>query len=366
MRVEADLAGWLDLSLAPGVTAARLRALLAAFGLPAQVLACTRAQLEKVVPAEVAGAIRAGGREAAVQAALDWASSDRHWILTLADSSYPQQLLQISDPPPVLYVRGDPARLSGDCLAVVGSRNATSQGESNAENFSRALSDAGLTIVSGLALGIDAAAHRGGLAGASSSVAVIGTGADIDYPRQNAKLAALLEERGAIVSEYPLGTPPAAHNFPRRNRLIAGLSRGCLVVEAALGSGSLTTARMAADQGREVYAIPGSIHSPLSRGCHALIRNGAKLVETAQDVMEELGMSASRPATKRSTTKPNPSSPAEKLLLHVGYDPSDVATIAHRAGLTPQAVSAMLLQLELEGRVAGLPGGRYQRTERGP
>jgi DNA processing protein len=366
MRVESDLAGWLDLSLAPGVTATRLRALLSAFGLPGQVLACTRAQLERIVPPEVASSIRAGGREAAVQEALEWASADGHWILTLADAAYPQQLLQISDPPPVLYVRGDPARLSAQCLAVVGSRNATAQGESNAENFSRALSDAGLAIVSGLAMGIDAAAHRGGLAGASSSVAVIGTGADIDYPRQNARLAAQLEERGAIVSEYALGTPPAAHNFPRRNRLIAGLSRGCLVVEAALGSGSLTTARMAADQGREVYAIPGSIHSPLSRGCHALIRNGAKLVETAQDVMEELGMATARTAPDRSPAKPNVSPPEHKLLLHVGYDPCDVATIAHRAGLTPQAVSAMLLQLELEGKVAVLPGGRYQRTERSP
>lgn len=366
MRVESDLAGWLDLSLAPGVTTTRLRALLAAFGLPAQVMACTRAQLEKVVPADVADSIRAGGRDAAVGAALEWASSDGHWILTLADGAYPQQLLQISDPPPVLYVRGDPERLSAQCLAVVGSRNATAQGESNAENFSRVLSDAGLTIVSGLAMGIDAAAHRGGLAGASSSVAVIGTGADIDYPRQNARLAAQLEERGAIVSEYALGTPPVAHNFPRRNRLISGLSRGCLVVEAALGSGSLTTARMAADQGREVYAIPGSIHSPLSRGCHALIRNGAKLAETAQDVMEELGMATARATPARPPARPNTSSPDNKLLLHVGYDPCDVATIAHRSGLTPQAVSAMLLQLELEGKVAGLPGGRYQRTERGP
>jgi DNA processing protein len=241
-------------------------------------------------------------------------------------------------------------------LAIVGSRNATPQGVANAERFARAFSEAGLTIASGLALGIDAAAHRGALEGAGSTVAVLGCGVDVVYPQRNADLYNAVAAHGALVSEFPLGSPPIAANFPRRNRLISGLARGVLVVEAALASGSLITARLAAEQGREVFAIPGSIHSPLSKGCHALIREGAKLVESAQDVLEELKfpVPASTPASPQ----------AEKdhaLLAHLGHDPCNVDTLCQRSGLTPDTVSAMLLELELAGTVAALPGGRYQR-----
>jgi DNA processing protein len=214
-----------------------------------------------------------------------------------------------------------------------------------------------------VALGIDAAAHRGGLAGASSTIAVLGTGVDVTYPSRNAALAAHIAERGLLVTEFPLGTPPAAQNFPRRNRLISGLARGCLVVEAALASGSLITARAAAEQGREVFAIPGSIHSPLSKGCHALIKSGAKLVESAEDVLTEL--SGFRESASATTTS-NAASPQDSgLLAHMGHDPVDVDSLCSRAGLSAEQVSSELLRLELDGRIAALPGGLFQRLEKG-
>jgi DNA processing protein len=225
----------------------------------------------------------------------------------------------------------------------------------NAHAFARTLSDAGLAIVSGLALGVDAEAHRGGLEGRGSTLAVLGTGVDVTYPRRNAPLAAEIRSRGALVSEFPLGTEPHAGNFPRRNRLISGLARGCLVVEAAVDSGSLITARFAADQGREVFAIPGSIHSPLSKGCHALIKQGAKLVESAQDVLEELGIAA-RPATRAPET-----GAGNDLLEKMGFDPCDIDELIGRSGLPVEVISATLLKLELDGKIAGLPGGLYQR-----
>jgi len=245
---------------------------------------------------------------------------------------------------------------------VVGSRNATLQGEANAQTMAKALSEAGLTIVSGLALGIDAAAHRGGLGGPGSTIAVLGTGIDIVYPQRNAALAAQIAECGLLLSEFPLGTVPAGPNFPRRNRLISGLARGCLVVEAALASGSLITARSAADQGREVFAMPGSVHSPLAKGCHALIKSGAKLVESADDVLAEL--SGFRATGYASTTKEAPAAPEAGLLAHMGHDPVDVDALCSRAGLSADQVSSELLRLELAGRVAALPGGLYQRLEK--
>jgi DNA processing protein len=342
----AALHHWVSVSLVPGLGPAAFRDLLSAFGLPGRILTASRPQLARVVSEGMAAAILSGDRTDAIQRTLD----------SLADATYPQQLLQIADPPPLLYVIGNVALLSNPGLAIVGSRNASAQGVANAEQFSTTFSVAGLTIISGLALGIDAAAHRGGLAGSGSTVAVMGTGPDSLYPKRNLELAADIAQRGALVTEFPLGTAPLSANFPRRNRIISGLSRGVLVVEAALPSGSLITARQAGDQGREVFAIPGSIHSPMSRGCHALIKQGAKLVESAQDVLEELGMtSASRQPI------PNKSGTDNSLLQHIGYDAVDIATIATRAYLTPEAVSAMLLQLELEGKVASLPGGRYQR-----
>jgi DNA processing protein len=356
MQHDAELAAWIKLSLVPGLGGQSLRKLLAAFGLPRQVLAAGRAALARIVSAEIAARILADADSAAVDAALEWAGAEGNAIRTLADDEYPQSLLETPDPPALLYLRGRRELLARPGLAVVGSRNATPQGMSNAEQFARAFSSAGLTIVSGLALGIDAAAHRGGLDAAGSTIAVLGTGADIIYPQRNRALGERIAREGLIVSEFPLGTPPRGANFPRRNRVISGLARGCLVVEAALASGSLITARLAAEQGREVFAIPGSIHSPHAKGCHALIKQGAKLVESADDLLQELGMNATaaRPAAN------DPVVPG--LLAHLGYDPCDIDTLCARSGLTAAAVSAMLLQLELDGKVASLPGGLYQRT----
>lgn len=267
MSDAGELAAWIELSLVPGLGGQGFRSLLSAFGLPTQILSATRSQLSRVVPEATASRIleRRSGPE--IEAALEWAAQPAHAVLTLADAEYPKQLLEIADPPVLLYVAGDAKLLRSFALAVVGSRNATPQGLKNAQSFARAFSEAGFAIVSGLALGVDSAAHTGGLEGRGSTVAVLGTGIDIIYPRRNESLAREISLRGALVSEFALGTPPSPGNFPRRNRLISGLSRGCLVVEAALDSGSLITARLAAEQGREVFAIPGSIHSPLTKGC---------------------------------------------------------------------------------------------------
>jgi len=367
VTIDPGLESWLQLALAPGIGRSTFRRLLQQFGLPQAILAQPRAGLRTVLPPAAVAEIDSDGVRSAVARALEWAAAPSHAIVTLADEGYPRALLEIADPPPLLYVAGRSALLNAPALAVVGSRNATAQGERNAESFARALSEAGLTITSGLALGIDAAAHRGGLAGSSSTIAVLGTGIDIVYPRRNAELAAAIAARGALVSELPLGTAPAAHNFPQRNRLIAGLSRGCLVVEAALASGSLITARAAADQGREVFAIPGSIHSPLSKGCHALIKSGAKLVESADDVLSELaGFVRPRAKAPGQAERASPGASAESgLLAHMGHDPVDVDTLCSRARWSVEQVSSELLRLELDGRVTALPGGLYQRLERG-
>jgi len=308
-----------------------------------------------VVPEALAARIleRSSGPE--IEKTLQWAAQAGHALLTLADTEYPKQLLEIPDPPALLCVTGNVKLLSSSALAVVGSRNATPQGMKNAQSFARTLSEAGLAIVSGLALGVDSAAHRGGLEGRGSTIAVLGTGIDIVYPRRNQALAEEIASRGTLVSEFPLGAPPNAANFPRRNRLISGLARGCLVVEAALDSGSLITARLAAEQGREVLAIPGSIHSPLSKGCHALIKQGAKLVESAQDVLEELG------GARAPDPTPSGSGASHDLLDKMGFDPLDIDELIARSGLTTEVVSAILLQWELEGKIASLPGGLYQR-----
>ena len=356
MSPTNDLASWVDLSLVPGLGPARYRALLTEFGLPEEIKAASPRQLSRVVPESVAARIGDSDRSVPVSAALRWSEQPGQTIVTLADPDYPQQLLQIPDPPILLYVIGDMRLLGSPSLAVVGSRNATQQGLSNAERFSRALSESGLTIVSGLALGIDAAAHRGAIGGSGSTIAVVGCGADVIYPMGNEALYAQIAENGAIASEFPLGAPPARENFPRRNRLISGLARGCLVIEAAIASGSLITARFAAEQGREVFAIPGSIHSPLSKGCHALIKQGAKLVESAQDVLEELGAGA-----KTQVESPNLSDVEPGLLQHMGYDPCTIDSLAQRSSLTAEAISAMLLTLELDGKVSRLSGGLYQR-----
>jgi len=355
MTRDPGLEGWLTLCLTPGLGAATIRRLLETFGPPDEVLRASGGALTRVAGSEAASALMSGAATPAVMRALQWASLANHHVITFADSEYPRLLLEIPDPPPLLYAHGDPGLLKRPALAVVGSRNGTAQGLRNAETFARAFSAGGVTIISGLALGIDAAAHRGGLAGTGSTIAVLGTGIDVVYPRSNAPLCAEVASRGLLLSEYPVGTPAAGHNFPRRNRLISGLARGCLVVEAALGSGSLITARLAIDQGRDVFAIPGSIHSPLSKGCHSLIKQGAKLVESAEDVLAELGNEFLPAAARIETPR------KDGLLTHMGFDPVDIDALCARAGLPAQAIAAELLRLELEGQVSTLPGGRFQR-----
>jgi len=362
---DPGLASWLQLALTPGLGAAAFRQLLHQFGLPHAVLARKRSELSVFAPAAALAALDSEPVAKAVANALAWVEHPGHAVITLADEAYPRLLLEIADPPPLLYARGRVELLQRSALAIVGSRNATQQGSANAEAFARTLSESGLTIVSGLALGIDAAAHRGGLQGVGATIAVLGTGLDIVYPQRNAALAAEIAARGLLVSEFALGTAPAAHNFPRRNRLISGLARGCLVVEAAVASGSLITARSAAEQGRDVFAVPGSIHSPLSKGCHVLIKAGAKLVESAEDVLTELA--GFRPSGYASTREPSEGTPARAeggLLAHMGHDPVDVDSLCSRAGLSAEQVSSELLRLELDGRVAALPGGLYQRLEK--
>jgi DNA processing protein len=352
------LAAWLTLALTPGLGASTARRLLKEFGLPENVLAARRSALEHFAPPEVLRGLDAADTQSAVERSLAWAESPGCHVVPLSDPAYPRLLYEIADPPTLLFARGDLSLANRPALAIVGSRNATPQGASNAESFARAFSASGITVVSGLALGIDAAAHRGGLAGAGSTVAVLGTGVDVLYPARNAALAEEIAEHGLLLSEFSLGTQPIAHHFPRRNRLISGIGRGVLVVEAAVASGSLITARAALEQGREVFAIPGSIHSPLAKGCHALIKSGAKLVDCVEDVLAELGSwrhasTLEQPATRRDE--------APGLLAHMGFDPVDLDALCARAGMPAEQVSAQLLRLELDGHVAALPGGRYQR-----
>jgi DNA processing protein len=363
MTRDPALAGWLQLALTPGLGPATVRKLLREFGLPEAVLARKRRELAQYASAAALDALESPAVGEAVERSLEWAAHPQHFVVTLADENYPRLLLEIADPPPLFYARGRLELLQRSALAIVGSRNASAQGERNAEDFARTLSAAGLTIVSGLALGIDAAAHRGGLVGRGSTIAVLGTGIDLVYPQRNAALAAEIADRGLLLSEFPLGTPAAAHNFPRRNRLISGLAGGCLVIEAATASGSLITARSAAEQGREVFAVPGSIHSPLSKGCHLLIKSGAKLVECADDVLSELG---ALPVAAKAFRGSAPVSMAEPpgLLAHMGHDPVDVDALCARAGLPPDQVSSELLRLELDGRITALPGGFFQRLEK--
>lgn len=350
------LAAWLRLTLIPGIGGETQRKLLAAFGLPEAIFAAGRLAAREIIGNRADPLFDFDPSEA-LERSLEWAAQPGQCILTLADSAYPAALLEIPDPPNVLYVRGNPALLEKRGLAMVGSRNATPQGVQTAESFARTLAAKGLVIISGLALGIDAAAHRGALAAGGETIAVIGTGADRLYPARNRDLAQAIVENGAIVSEFPLGTPAIAANFPRRNRIISGLSRGVLVVEAAPESGSLITARLAGEQGREVFAIPGSIHSVVARGCHKLIKQGAKLVETAQDVLDELGAYEQYAAH----AAPAPANAEHPILGALGHDPCGLDDLADRTGLAADHLLGELLTLELAGQVATLPGNRYQR-----
>jgi DNA processing protein len=370
MPLSEDWDAWLRLLRAPGIGPVSFGKLLQRFGTPQQALRADRQALEAlgIKRPAIDWLRQADARQ--LEADRAWLSGPDNHLVTRHDPDYPALLADIADAPPVLFVTGDPAALTRPQLAIVGSRNPTSGGLRTAQEFASFLAASGLTITSGLAIGIDAAAHQGALEH-GLSIAVCGTGPDRIYPAGNRALAHRIAATGALVSEFPPGTGARRENFPRRNRIISGLSLGTLVVEAAARSGSLITARMAGEQGREVFAIPGSIHNPLSRGCHALIRQGAKLVETANDIIEELmpllGNLRTEVASAISGNEDN-SAPAaldadyHKLLDCLGHDPMAPDALMQCSGFPADVISSMLLMLELEGYISCVPGGRYSRT----
>ena len=387
MLSRDELAAWLRLSNTPGISRGNARRLLTAFGSPEHVLGAADDALRALAGSDIVQALR----DDAPQHALQLAATERwldapgtggaHDIVVLGDPRYPSLLLNAADPPLLLYTLGRVELLSTTSVAIVGSRVATPQGMDNARDFARQLSEQGLTIVSGLAQGIDGAAHDGALAGRGSTVAFVGTGLDRVYPARHAALMRRIAEQGLVASEYALGTPARPENFPRRNRLIAGISRGTLVVEAALESGSLITARLAVECGRDVFAIPGSIHAPQSRGCHRLIQEGAKLVENSGDVLRELcpddvprraRLSAPQPSLFAEAADllddahetPDARAPDAALRTALGHDPVSLDALSARTGLPPEQLAARLLDMELTGAVQRLPGGLLQRRGR--
>ena len=379
---QDELGAWLRLSLTKGVGNDAIRRLLAAFGLPAALFGQSKSALRQVASTRQAQALQQEpeGWQALLDDTWAWLKAPgmlgkegvQRAIVTWGDSDYPRALLDIPDPPMILYVLGQIAGLesltASTCIAMVGSRNPTPQGTQNAQAFAQSLSAAGLTVVSGLALGIDGAAHEGALRGSApealATIAVVGTGLDRVYPKHHLALAHRIAQQGLILSEYPLGTPPLSANFPKRNRIIAGLSQATLVVEAALKSGSLITANQALDQGKEVLAIPGSIHSTQAKGCHALIKQGAKLVESAQDVLEELRLPD--PFKAATLAVANEEAPEDEgLLVHLGFDPVHLNALQARCGLDTASLQTQLMILELNGQVTRLPGGLFQRMARG-
>ncbi|WP_308444541.1 DNA-processing protein DprA [Laribacter hongkongensis] len=346
----------------PGLGAVRLNRLLQAFGSAEAVLEAGSSGLTGIVPARLAEAIVQTDTRREQEAVAAWlARGEGRDLLTLADADYPPALAELTDPPPLLYLHGRRELLQQPMLAVVGSRQATPQGRRDAARFARALAGSGLTVVSGLAAGIDAAAHEGALAAGGGTVGVIGTGIDRIYPAANRDLAHRMAAEGLLVSELPLGSPPLAAHFPRRNRVIAGLSLGCLVVEADLESGSLITARLALEAGREVFAMPGSIHSPVAKGCHALIREGAKLTECLEDILSELPPVLSPPVVE-TRSQAVPQVIEDAVLAALGAEILTLDSLVERTGLTVDTLLGMLLAHELAGQVVGLPGGRYQRV----
>lgn len=383
-----ELTAWLKLARAPGLHGGIVRELLRE-GADIVAVATAPAPLLRAAGAgDAAIEWLRGDRDAALGADRRWLEGANRHFVPLDSEHYPGLLAQLPDPPLGLFVRGDPALLSQPQLAIVGSRNPTPAGRDNAAAFAAHLARCSLTITSGLAIGIDAASHRAALDAGGTTIAVCGTGLDVDYPSAHTALAAQIAARGALVSEFPLGTPAAKSHFPRRNRIISGLSLGTLVVEAAVRSGSLITARLAAEQGREVFAIPGSIHNPLARGCHRLIRQGAKLVETADDIFVELralldtleasaGAAAGPPATAQGAARgagthvhdvgdfrPALDKDYEILLDALGFEPASVDVLVVRTGLKAEEVASMLLILELEERIESYPGGLYVRRVR--
>ena len=368
--MDADeLGAWLHLLLSPGVGREAARRLLAHFGTPQDVLAAPIDALGRCVDGPTALALTRppDGHDQRLAATLAWLSGGPHRrVMVLGDADYPATLLHAADPPLLLYLQGRAELLQQRALAIVGSRRPSAQGRDNARRFAAAVAAQGWTIISGLAAGVDGAAHEGALAAGGSTIAVIGTGIDRVYPASHQALAHRITEAGLLVSELALGTPPLAQNFPQRNRIIAGLSQGTLVVEAALRSGSLITARLASEAGREVMAIPGSILSPQSAGCHALIRQGAALVDSPEQVLEELGALPPLPNRAAATATGDPPAAAEPddiVLRALGHDPLSLDALIDRCGWPAPALSAHLLTLELDGLVARLPGGLYQRRQ---
>lgn len=358
---QDELAAWLRLLVTPGVGRALSRRMLAAYGSASAMFRGSTATRRELAGAAAAFALAKAPQQwpDLVRASLDWLAADRaRRIVTLGDPDYPDDLLNTSDPPLLLYLQGRVELLKGPGVAIVGSRSPTAQGRDNAHAFAAELGRSGLVVVSGLARGIDGAAHEGALSVAAGTVAVVGTGLDSVYPLSHRKLADRIATQGLMVSEFPLGTPPLQQNFPMRNRVIAGISRATLVVEAAIRSGSLSTARMAAEAGREVMAVPGSIHSPQSRGCHALIRQGAKLVETAADVLEELHRPDFAAGSGAEGDSPSSDDP---VLVAMGHDPVTLDAMLDRTGMAIADLQVRLMTLELEGQAARLPGGLYQR-----
>lgn len=357
-----DVALWVALNQIPGLGNTSVCQLLTKFGSPEAIFSAPIRELREIVSDEFAQKISNGADFAAIQPTLDWLKKDNAHVVTLADEHYPQKLLEISNPPAILYAIGHLKWLNHPSIAMVGSRSATPQGEKNAEDFAQSLCDQGVCVVSGMALGIDGAAHRGALKSNGTTIAVVGTGLDIVYPSRHRDLAHKIAERGLILSEFPLGTPSKAQNFPRRNRLISGLSLGCLVVEANMDSGSLITARLAAEQGREVFAIPGSIHSPVSKGCHQLIKQGAKLVESTADIFEEIKFNVQNISPFGSLAQTGHMGlETNAVLTSMGFDPMNFDTLLSHTGLTSEALSSMLMVLELEGKITSMAGGKYQR-----
>lgn len=369
---ETSLGDWLRLQYAPGLGLAGAHELLARFDTATGIRKAAREQLRTTgIKTETIDYLLAESGSEIVEAALAWAQEPGHCLVSLDDPLYPPLLKAIGNPPLLLYVQGNPALLSEPQLAIVGSRNPTPGGREAACGFAEYLARSGLVVTSGLALGVDGAAHEGALKANGATIAVMATGADRLYPGRHRNLADRILKDGALVTEMPLGTQPLPALFPQRNRIISGLSLGTLVVEAALRSGSLITARLAMEQAREVFAIPGSIHNPLARGCHRLIRQGAKLVESVQDILEELapqlsavlqhydppGVSVARNVTDELDGD------YQTLLENMGFDPVSIDQLVERSGLTAQEVASMLLILELNGHISSRQGGLYQRIQ---
>lgn len=354
---------WLRLKLIPGLGNMGIIRLLQGLHTPQAILNASISRLTLFVSQSQAASI------INLQAEIDpvvklhqhWLTQPDNHLITLADEDYPKNLLDLPDPPVLFFAKGNRTQLQSYAIAIIGSRNPTEQGVRHARDFAKALSQIPLSIISGLAAGIDAAAHEGALLADGKTLAVVGTGLDIVYPSRNRALAHTIAQEGLLLSEFTLGTPPKPAHFPARNRLIAALSKGCLVVEAALQSGSLITAKQALELGREVFAIPGSIHSPLSKGCHALIKSGAKLVESIEDIVSELNVAFSRPGDKPSHAINGVDPVHDKVLSQMGYDPIHLDDLTVCTGENIDKLSALLLLLEMEGQVVCLSDGRYQR-----